>query len=113
MNYGKLQKLCAECGGKCCRCHTSVILNDEDDSKKFELLGAKIIDDEDFGLMMVCPDGVCQFLKEGQCSIYADRPVACGEFDCTEERRKNSVVFETFPEHAEAVKKMLDFQLGT
>ena len=111
--YKRLRDLCLNCGGKCCRCHTSILLDDDiDHVKRLESLGAEIVDDRDFGLMMVCPDRVCPFLKDGRCSIYEDRPAACIEFNCLDERRKDSVVFEDFPEHAEAVKKALDFQDG-
>jgi Fe-S-cluster containining protein len=108
--YRRLRDLCLNCGGKCCRCHTSIILSEFDDARRLESLGAEIVDDEDFGLTMLCPDRTCPFLKDGRCSIYEDRPAACIEFNCLDKRRKDSVVFEDFPEHAKAVKKALDFK---
>lgn len=104
-NKQELGELCSKCGGKCCRCHTQILLSDMDDIDKLDELGANIEDDRTFGLTILCPSGICGFLKKGKCSIYKDRPMACREFDCRDPRRQDSVVFEDFPEHAEVVKQ--------
>lgn len=33
------------------------------------------------------PDGTCIYLKEGKCSIYNKRPIACREYDCRNDYR--------------------------
>lgn len=103
-----LGSLCRKCKGRCCRCHNAVTLEKEEDARRFELLGGKVVNDKAFGWMLVCPDGVCPFLKDGRCSIYDDRPWACIEFDCTDPRRAGSVVFEDFPE----LKAMVEAHTG-
>ena len=100
----KLQSLCEKCDAKCCRCHSSILISQDEDTTRLDELGADIIDDKGFGLVIACQDNVCQFLKDNKCSIYEDRPWACIEFDCRDPRRQDSIVFEDFPEHAKFLK---------
>ena len=65
------------------------------------------MDDPPFGLTLACPNSTCTFLKGGRCVIYEDRPLACYQFDCTDPRAADSVVFEDFPELKVAVERHL------
>lgn len=72
---------CAECGGDCCRSFTDVELTWEE-YERLHSLGAVRLQLSLTGPHRLVIDYNCEFLREGRCSIYPDRPDICRRFTC-------------------------------
>lgn len=72
---------CAGCGGVCCRSFVSVPLTWAE-YERLEALGAQRLALSFSGPHRLVIDGGCEFLSNGRCAIYADRPQACRRFMC-------------------------------
>jgi hypothetical protein len=72
---------CAACGGVCCRSFASVPLT-WPEYERLDALGAQRIELGFFGPHRLVIDGGCEFLADGRCSIYRDRPGASRRFMC-------------------------------
>jgi len=74
---------CRDCGGDCCRSFPTVGLTWEEFVRLREL-GASRLHFDLRGHHMLLIDNGCEFLRDGRCSIYADRPDICRRFFCRE-----------------------------
>jgi Fe-S-cluster containining protein len=76
---------CGDCTG-CCTSHYSVQLRPEDGAARSripEQLLVRMVGSAPGHLTMrALPDGTCPMLHAGKCSIYADRPQTCLDYDC-------------------------------
>jgi len=74
---------CRNCGGACCRAFPSVALTWEE-YLVLESLGARRLEFSLDGEHCLMIENGCEFLTEGRCAIYADRPEICRRFYCTD-----------------------------
>jgi len=75
---------CRECGGACCRAFISVRLS----WPEYELLremGATRLDFSLCGRHALIIENGCEFLSEGRCTIYLNRPETCRRFYCKDD----------------------------
>jgi Fe-S-cluster containining protein len=72
---------CATCGGVCCRSFAGVPLSWAE-YERLEALGAQRLVLSLRGPHWLAIDGGCEFLVEGRCGIYAERPDTCRRFMC-------------------------------
>lgn len=73
--------LCAACDGLCCRSFVAVELSFAE-YERLERLGARRLEFSLRGPHWLVIEGGCEFLAEGRCSIYEDRPDVCRRFAC-------------------------------
>jgi uncharacterized protein len=77
--------LCGDCTG-CCTSGYSVQLRPEDARARAAIPAEFVSRAPGFPsghlTMRPLPDGTCPMLREGKCSIYAQRPQTCRDFDC-------------------------------
>jgi Fe-S-cluster containining protein len=67
----------------CCRVFTPHLTPTEISSGKYPLGLSNGDDNDPVVTMFRDPEtGGCGMFKDGKCSIYEDRPVACRQFDC-------------------------------
>ncbi|MBK5273845.1 MAG: YkgJ family cysteine cluster protein [Desulfuromonadales bacterium] len=72
---------CRECGGVCCSSFAAVEISWEE----YELLrslGASRLQLSLYGPHRLEIDYGCEFLVQGRCSIYEQRPAICRRFTC-------------------------------
>ncbi|MDD2580917.1 MAG: YkgJ family cysteine cluster protein [Desulfuromonadaceae bacterium] len=74
---------CQECGGVCCRSFAAVEISWEE-YKRLQGLGARRLHLSIYGPHRLEIDYGCEFLAEGRCSIYEERPDICRRFFCTD-----------------------------
>lgn len=74
---------CHNCDGACCRAFPSVVLTWEE-YLLLESLGAKRLDLSLNGEYHLLIENGCEFLVDGRCAIYAERPQICRRFYCTD-----------------------------
>lgn len=74
---------CRTCGGVCCRSFVSVPLSAREYGR-LRALGAQRLVLSLRGPHQLVIEGGCEFLADGRCSIYADRPDCCRRFVCVE-----------------------------
>jgi hypothetical protein len=74
---------CRTCGADCCRSFASVPLA-WDEYERLRALGAQRLELSLHGAHLLVIDGACEFLVDGRCSIYAERPELCRRFICIE-----------------------------
>jgi Fe-S-cluster containining protein len=72
---------CQTCGGACCRSFSDVALT-WDEYKRLQNIGATRLQLSLSGPHRLVIDYNCEFLADGRCSIYEDRPVICRRFSC-------------------------------
>jgi Fe-S-cluster containining protein len=72
---------CLTCGGACCRSFSDVELTWEE-FERLRDLGATRLQLSLTGPHRLLIDYNCEFLIDGRCSIYADRPGICRRFTC-------------------------------
>ena len=72
---------CADCGGVCCRSFVSVELA-WPEYERLRQLGAGRLELSLNGRQRLIIDNGCEFLTDGRCTIYADRPDICRRFFC-------------------------------
>jgi Fe-S-cluster containining protein len=76
---------CGDCTG-CCISGYSIQLRPRDERALARIPAALLVQAPGFPrghlTMAPRPDGVCQMLNAGKCSIYADRPQTCLDYDC-------------------------------
>jgi uncharacterized protein len=72
---------CRECDGACCRSFPSVALT-FGEYERLVALGAQRLVFSFRGAHRLVIENACEFLVEGRCSIYADRPAICRRFVC-------------------------------
>jgi Fe-S-cluster containining protein len=72
---------CQACGGACCRSFSDVALT-WDEYKRLQELGATRLQLSLTGPHRLVIDYNCEFLVNGRCSIYEDRPEICRRFSC-------------------------------
>jgi Fe-S-cluster containining protein len=72
---------CHSCGGACCRSFTSVALT-WDEFERLQALGAHGLHLALYGPPLLLIDAGCEFLIDGRCRIYSDRPDVCRRFIC-------------------------------
>lgn len=75
---------CRECDGACCRAFPSVNLSWAE-YERLKSLGARRLDFSLVGHHRLIIENGCEFLAEGKCSIYADRPDTCRRFFCRDD----------------------------
>jgi Fe-S-cluster containining protein len=74
---------CRECGGLCCRSFASVQIS-WDEYQRLKSLGAGRLQLSLFGPHRLEIDYDCEFLADGRCSIYEQRPEICRRFVCSD-----------------------------
>ncbi|HEX9079537.1 MAG TPA: YkgJ family cysteine cluster protein [Desulfuromonadaceae bacterium] len=74
---------CRKCGGACCRSFSDVELSWEE-VERLRALGATQLRLSLIGPHRLMIDYNCEFLVDGRCSIYEDRPDVCRRFTCTD-----------------------------
>jgi Fe-S-cluster containining protein len=85
---------CGDCTG-CCTSGYSLQLR-PDDTRALAVIPARLLH-EAAGFaagqqtLAARPDGTCQMLVAGRCSIYADRPQTCLDYDAASLRRRASM----------------------
>lgn len=72
---------CHECDGACCRAFPSVALS-WDEYQVLEALGAQRLELSLNGEFHLLIENGCEFLTDGRCAIYPDRPAVCRRFYC-------------------------------
>ncbi len=72
---------CRTCGGACCRAFPSVELS-WDEFQRLTTLGARRLEFSLNGHYQLIIENGCEFLANGLCSIYGDRPDVCRRFFC-------------------------------
>lgn len=72
---------CRSCGAVCCRSFVSVPITWAE-YERLLALGAQRLELSLHGEHRLIIDGACEFLVDGRCSIYADRPDLCRRFIC-------------------------------
>jgi hypothetical protein len=76
---------CGDCTG-CCISGYSIQLRPTDERALARIAANLLVRPAGFPrshlTMPPRPDGVCQMLNAGKCSIYADRPQTCLDYDC-------------------------------
>ena len=70
---------CGECH-ECCRFFNIPL-------SPYECTWIEHEDTDDMMYIKKKPDGSCIYLKDGKCSIYDNRPIACREYDCSNDYR--------------------------
>ena len=70
---------CKNCGGVCCSSFTAIEIS-WDEYKRLQGLGAKRLQLSLFGPHKLEIDNGCEFLVDGRCSIYEERPDICRRF---------------------------------
>ena len=76
---------CRECDGACCRAFPSVKLS-WPEYERLKCLGAHRLDFSLTGHHQLIIENGCEFLMQGKCAIYADRPDTCRRFFCRDDR---------------------------
>ena len=74
---------CRECGGICCSSFASVQIS-WDEYQRLKALGSTRLQLSLFGPHRLEIDYGCEFLSDGRCSIYEQRPEICRRFTCRE-----------------------------
>jgi uncharacterized protein len=77
--------LCPECGGECCRSFPTVNLT-WIEYQRLKILGANRLYYSLTGRHKLIIENGCEFLANGMCSIYDDRPDICRRFICLPDR---------------------------
>ncbi len=72
---------CRDCGGVCCRSFPAVELS-WTEYQRLGTLGARRLEFSITGHHRLVIENGCEFLVEGRCSIYRDRPGICRRFRC-------------------------------
>ena len=72
---------CQDCGGACCRSFASVEISWEE-YEQLRSLGASRLQLSLYGPHRLEIDYDCEFLVQGRCSIYDNRPEICRRFTC-------------------------------
>ena len=72
---------CSLCDGACCRGFPSVELTWEEYERLRELGAARLLLPL-AGPPLLLIDYCCEFLSDGRCTVYADRPAICRRFTC-------------------------------
>ena len=72
---------CGACGGACCRSFDSVALT-WDEYERLRALGSARLHFSLTGRHLLLIENGCEFLVEGRCSIYGERPEVCRRFFC-------------------------------
>jgi Fe-S-cluster containining protein len=76
---------CGDCTG-CCISGYSIQLRPQDERALARIPAELLVQAPGFPrghlTMAPRPDGVCQMLDAGKCTIYADRPQTCLDYDC-------------------------------
>ncbi len=75
--------VCRECGGACCRAFPSVALS-WDEYHALKDLGARRLEFTLVGPPLLMIENGCEFLADGQCTIYSQRPEICRRFVCSD-----------------------------
>jgi Fe-S-cluster containining protein len=106
---------CGRCTAQCCRQTVSdfaVLLQGTDERRRFAAWSIELSVRDHLGtttLERVIPyrDGACPFLDtvDNRCTIYADRPRACRDFECT--RHYHEPTHGYFVERNATVRSML------
>ncbi len=74
---------CRECGGVCCSSFAAVEISWEE-FRRLRQLGAGRLQLSLFGPYRLEIDCGCEFLANGRCSIYDQRPDVCRRFFCSD-----------------------------
>lgn len=74
---------CRNCDGACCRAFPSVALTWEE-YQALESLGAQRLELALNGTYHLLIENSCEFLSEGRCTIYTQRPEICRRFYCSD-----------------------------
>ena len=76
---------CGDCTG-CCTSGYSIQVRPNDTRARQRIPAALLVSAPGFPrgdlTLPALPDGLCPMLKSGKCSIYADRPQTCLDYDC-------------------------------
>ncbi|MDD2540485.1 MAG: YkgJ family cysteine cluster protein [Desulfuromonadaceae bacterium] len=73
--------LCNECDAACCRSFPAVNITGIE-YNQLRLIGATRLQFSLIGRHKLLIENGCEFLKEGKCSIYEQRPNVCQRFMC-------------------------------
>lgn len=76
---------CRDCPAICCRSFPSVELSWEE-YQQLTALGANRLHFSLYGPHKLIIENGCEFLQEGMCGIYQQRPDICRRFTCQTER---------------------------
>lgn len=74
---------CQTCGGACCRAFPAVELT-WDEFRRLGELGASRLEFSLSGHHKLIIENGCEFLADGRCAIYPDRPDVCRRFFCSD-----------------------------
>ena len=74
---------CRDCDGACCRAFPSVQLT-WPEYQRLQALAARRLEWSPCGGYCLLIENGCEFLTEGRCAIYPDRPEICRRFYCTD-----------------------------
>jgi hypothetical protein len=82
---GGMDVPCGDCTG-CCISGYSLQVRPTDVAARARIPPELLASSPGFGAgeltLPARPDGTCQMLRAGRCSIYADRPLTCLDYDC-------------------------------
>jgi hypothetical protein len=74
---------CRTCNGACCRAFPSVPIS-WPEYERLHALGATRLHFSLTGRHLLIIENGCEFLVDGRCAIYPDRPDVCRRFVCEE-----------------------------
>jgi Fe-S-cluster containining protein len=74
---------CQTCGGACCQAFPAVELT-WDEFQRLLKLGASRLEFSLAGHHKLIIENGCEFLADGRCAIYPDRPDVCRRFFCSD-----------------------------
>jgi Fe-S-cluster containining protein len=77
---------CGHCTA-CCRDAPLIVLTEGERPEPFDKMVRIVVECDDgkeksFWLLPHQPNGDCYYLRDGQCSVYEQRPKMCRTFDC-------------------------------
>jgi Fe-S-cluster containining protein len=74
---------CRHCDGACCRAFPSVPLT-WTEYETLKTLGARRLEFSLRGRHLLLIENGCEFLENGRCAIYPNRPEVCRRFYCSD-----------------------------
>lgn len=75
---------CRECDGTCCRTFIDVKLS-WPEYQRLKELGAVRLEFSLMGRYLLTIENGCEFLVDGRCAIYEERPDTCRRFFCRDD----------------------------
>ena len=87
---------CQKCGGICCSSFAAINITWEK-YEQLHKLGAKRLQLSTYGPHKLEIDYGCDFLEEGRCTIYEERPDICRRFFCSDSESQYTITITNGP----------------